>query len=402
MFIEMQVYGVVVFLILFLVIVPDVYLFFRFMRNRVSKSVCALHWAICAFFSLYTVLILMNVNDIHSPETSCRLMTFVATLGAIYFPKLFFCNIDVLYRLTKRRWRSLHYAGYLVGGVTFVAIMYSIYFGKFNFEREEYTMEVAHLPAAFDGYKIVQVSDFHLGSFSNARGQVEPLFDMLKAEDADLVLFTGDMVNTFPEEMNGWDSLFHTIPSRDAKLGVMGNHDYTPYFHWASPEEKEQNIGRIRSGIERLGFTLLNNRSHIIRRGEDSLVISGVEYSNGKQGYILPGMSDLDKCDEGISDSAVRILLMHDPTIYDDSIAGKRNYALTLSGHTHSAQIGFSIGNFKWSPAHLRFKYCDGKYDVGDQSIIVSRGLGAVGIPARLGMSPRYGVIILKKKRNED
>ncbi|MBP5457393.1 MAG: metallophosphoesterase [Paludibacteraceae bacterium] len=395
----MQVYGIVVFLILFLVIAPDTYLYFRFMRNSVSRSVCALHWIICAFFSLFTTFILMNVNNIYSPETICELMTFVATLGAIYFPKLIFSNFDLLYRLTKRRWKRLHYWGYILGAVSFVMIMYAIHFGKFNFGKGEYTVELENLPDAFDGYKIVQVSDFHLGSFSNAMMRVKPLFDMLKEENADLVVFTGDMVNTFPEETLGWDSLFLSIPSKDTKLGIMGNHDYAPYFRWKSPEERAANIRGIEASIERLGFKLLKNETHIIRRGSDSLAISGVEYSNGRKKSFVPSFSNLAKCDENVSDSAIRILLLHDPTIYDDSIVGKRNYALTLSGHTHSAQIGIIIGNFKWSPSHIRFKYCDGQYFVGKQCIITSRGVGCVGIPARLGMNPEYEVITLKKKR---
>lgn len=398
----MQIYGVVVFLILFLVIAPDTYLFLRFMRNRVSSSICTLHWAICAFFAFYTTFILMNVNNIHSPETTCQLMTFVATLGAIYFPKLFFCNFDVFYRLTKRRSRKFHYFGYLLGGISFVMILYAIHFGKFNFGKEEYTVNIANLPDAFDGYKIVQVSDFHLGSFSNARIRTQPLFEMLRQEDADLVVFTGDMVNTFAEETIGWDSLFQTIPSKDTKLGIMGNHDYTPYFKWKTTEEKEQNIQKIRNSIERLGFQILSNETHIIKRGCDSIAISGIEYSNGRSNYIIPPLSNLNKCDENISDTTVRILLMHDPSIFDDSIAGKRNYALTLSGHTHSAQIGFIIGSFKWSPAHIKFKYCDGQYYIGNQCIITSRGLGCVGIPARLGMNPVYEVITLKKGEYED
>ncbi len=395
----MQVYGIVVFLILFLIIAPDTYLYFRFMRKSVSRSVCVLHWIICAFFALYTTFILMNVNNIYSPETVCQLMTFVATLGAIYFPKLIFSNFDLFYNLTKRKWKRLHYWGYFLAAISFVLIMHAIHFGKFKFGKGEYTVEIENLPESFDGYKIVQVSDFHLGSFSKAMVRVEPLFNMLKEEDADLVVFTGDMVNTFPEETLGWDSLFHTIPSKDPKLGIMGNHDHTPYFRWSSPEVKEANSKKIEASIERLGFKLLKNENHVIRRGNDSIVISGLDYSNGRKRHIIPAYSNLDKCDENVSDSAIRILLMHDPTIFDDSIAGKRNYALTISGHTHSAQIGFIIGSFKWSPAHIRFKYCDGQYFVGKQCIITSRGVGCVGIPARLGMTPEYEVITLKKKR---
>lgn len=395
----MQIYGVVVFLILFLVITPDTYLFFRFMRHRVSRSICALHCAICAFFTLYTTFILMNVNNIHSPETSCQLMTFVATLGAVYFPKLIFCNFDLLYRLTKRRTRVFHHAGYFFATAAFVLILYAIHFGKFNFGKEVHTVYIENLPDTFDGCKIVHLSDFHLGSFSKAQQRTHQLFEMLRQEDADLVVFTGDMVNTFAEETNGWDSLFLSIPAKEAKLGVMGNHDYTPYFKWKSEAEREQNVMKIRKSIERLGFKLLKNETQVIHRGADSIAVSGVEYSNGKSNYLIPPQSHLDLCDKGIADSTIRILLMHDPTIFDDSIAGKRNYALTLSGHTHSAQIGIDAGGFKWSPAHIRYKYCDGKYTVGKQHIITNRGLGTVGIPARLGMPPRYEVIILKKKK---
>lgn len=394
----MQIYGIVIFLILFLIIFPDLYLYLRFMRRRVSKSISILHWIISGYFTFVTMSILLNINNILSPITGFRLMLFIASLGTIYLPKLIFSNFDLIFFITRKRWRTIQYAGYLFASMTFISILYAIHFGKFNFGKNEYSVEIDNLPDAFDGYKIVQMSDMHLGSFSLSEERVKPLFDSINTENADLVVFTGDMVNTFADEMKGWDSLFLSLQSKDRHLAILGNHDYSPYFKWRNPKLRDTNWTGIRTGIEKLGFVLLQNEAQIIRRGNDSIAILGVEYSDGEQHKNLPNLCDIERAERPVKDTKTKILLMHDPTIYDDSIAGKKDFVLTLSGHTHSAQIGIDLPNFKLSPAHLKFKYCDGKYKVGYQYIIVSRGLGCAGIPARLGMSPRYEVITLKKK----
>ena len=394
----MQIYGIVLFLIAFLIIIPDTYLYLRFMRHRVSRSISVLHWIICSYFTIVTMSILLNFNIIINPETGFRLMIFVASLGAIYLPKLIFCNFDIVFFLTKKRWRKIQYAGYFVGIISFLTIMYSIYFGKFNFGKDEYTVEIENLPEAFDGYKIVQMSGIHLGNFSLSQDRVKPLFDSINAENADLIVFSGDMVNTFASETEDWDSLFHSLKTKDHPLAVMGNHDYAPYFKWRDPQKRDQNLIDIRKNIRKLGFILLENEAQIVHKDKDSIAFLGVEYSDGKKHKNLPNLCNIEKAEKSVKEVPIKILIMHDPTIFDDSIAGKRDIQLALCGHTHSAQIGISTKHFKFSPAHLKFKYCDGKYEVGNQTIIVSRGLGCAGIPARLGMSPRYGVITLKRK----
>lgn len=393
----MQVYSVVIFLILLLIVAPDVYLYKRFLSKGIKKSTQILHWVLCAYFTISMFYIMLNINNIESATTNYHLMIFITGIGCIYFPKLFFCTCDFFSTIFVRWKKQIQTLGALLAITAFCMIIYSVIWGKYNWSKDEYTIEIESLPDSFEGYKIVQLSDFHLGSFNKSYERLEPLFDSIIGEKADLIIFTGDMVNAFPTEMDGWDTLFSRLNSKDTMLAIMGNHDYTPYFNWKG-NDREEKVKLIKEGIRNLGFKLLLNQSHIIKHGGDSIAIMGIDYSSLKKDF--PHHSNIKKAYDEANGTKVKIALIHDPTCIDDSIVPLKDVQLTLAGHTHSAQIGINIGNIRLSPANLKFKYCDGLYEVeAGKKILVSRGLGSVGIPARLGMTPQYSVITLKKAR---
>jgi predicted MPP superfamily phosphohydrolase len=277
-----------------------------------------------------------------------------------------------------------------------MSILYGIGMGRFNFQRRTFTVPIKELPAAFDGYKIVLISDFHLGNFSRSQKRVKPLFDRISRENADLVVFTGDMVNNFATETAGWKSYIKELKNKDGMFAVLGNHDYGAYYQWSDSISEQANQRAVADSIRNFGFNLLINQSAIIEKGDDRIAIVGIE--NWGTAKHLPKLADLRTAMEPVADVPVKILLSHNPDYWQDSVVGKQPVILTLSGHTHGAQIGFEWGRFKFSPAQFFYQHWDGLYDENGQYLIVTRGVGTAGIPARYSMSPEYIVITLKKE----
>ncbi|MBR2262344.1 MAG: metallophosphoesterase [Paludibacteraceae bacterium] len=392
----MHIYPITLLLLALMVIIPDLYIYQRFMRNRTNRSTAILHGILSTYFIVVSLAIMLNMNRIYNPETSYRLLRFLTILGCVYIPKLIFCNFDLIFFLTKKRWRKIQYAGYIVAGLTFFTMLHGVVYERFNFKKGVYNIELEDLPPAFEGYKIVQFSDMHLGSFTYSQERLKPLMDSINAQHPDLIVFTGDMVNNFASECNQWAEVFDRLNDSIPKLAILGNHDYSVYFDWENEDLKSMNKIALRQKIRDFGFKLLLNKPETIYRGNDSIVMIGLE-NWGRRPETRH--ADLEKALQGTEGFATKILLSHDPTYWKDSICDRTDIDLTLSGHTHAAQLGISIGSFKVSPAKLLFDYWDGLYIEDGKYILVSRGIGCVGIPARLGMSPEYSLITLTKKK---
>ena len=391
----MRVYGIFIFFVLFTIIVPDIYIYIRFIYKRIQKSLAILHWVISLYFTVVTITILLNINTIISPETTLHFMTFVASLGMIYIPKLLFISFDLVFFLTKKRWRWIQYIGYFFSITALVLIFYAICWGRFNFNKREFIIEIDDLPAQFEGYKIAHISDLHLGSFSLSRNKLINFLDQINNENPDIIVFTGDMVNNFAVELEGWSEPFGNLKAKDGKLAILGNHDYSMYYSWLSDKDKDANQNSIINGIKNLDFTLLLNESFNVKKDSSTITFVGMENWGH---HPFPQRSNLKEALRNTDNNNLVILLSHDPNYWQDSIVHKTAIPLTLSGHTHGAQIGIDAGGIKFSPAQLRSKYWDGLNTVNNQHLIITRGVGCAGVPARLFMDPEFIIITLKKK----
>ena len=392
----MHVYTSTLILLALLVILPDLYLYQRFMHNRTRRSTSVLHGVIALYFVITSLASMLNINHIYSPQTSFRMIMFVTVMGCIYLPKLVFCSFDLIFFLTGKRRRGIQYAGYAAALVTLGILIHGITSTRFHFEKGVYNVEVRHLPNSFEHFRIVQFSDTHLGGFSYSQERLKPLMDSINAQQPDLIVFTGDLVNNFATEANQWEEVFRRLDPTTPKLAILGNHDYSYYFNWDSQDESDLNSIAIRQRLRDFGFDLLMDDQRIIRRGNDSIVIIGTHNWGKKE---ATNHCNIQKALNGIEKYSTQILLTHDPTFWEDSIVGKTNIDLTLSGHTHAAQMGIEIGKLKLSPAALMFDCWDGQYEQDGQTIIVSRGIGCVGIPIRIGMNPQYSLIELTAKK---
>lgn len=283
--------------------------------------------------------------------------------------------------------------GLLSGFVPFFVILYAIFISLYRFRIHHVNLVFKDLPVRFDGLRIVQISDLHLGSFNRKYHVLEKAFDKINSLKPDHIFFTGDLVNNFGWELEGWEHLFQNLEASRGKFAVLGNHDYGDYSEWSSEKEKEENLETIKEFYRKTDFTLLLNESRIDRIGDDQIAIIGVE-NWGKPPFAQYG--DLRKAIQLAVHSPFKILLSHDPTHWAEEVAGRMNIDLTLSGHTHGMQAGIRIKGKQWSPAKLKYKHWAGLYSAGDQYLYVNRGLGWMGFPGRIGMRPEITLLQLK------
>lgn len=280
-------------------------------------------------------------------------------------------------------------ASLLTGG-----LLYGVTKGKFAFRVIKNEVFSNRLPEAFEGLKIVQISDAHLGSFINNFAPIQKMVRLINEQEADYVFFTGDMVNALSDEAEPWIDIFAQIKARNGKFSIFGNHDYADYGNY-SEEKKIESRKRLKEIHAEMGFHLLEDEHIELERDSEKISLIGVH--NWGEGFHQIG--DLGRAMQGINPDHFKILLSHDPSHWEHKILGKKDIQLTLSGHTHGMQMGIEIPYFgiKWSPVSLRYKRWGGLYREGEQYLHVNRGLGVLAFPGRLGMAPEITVLELRR-----
>ncbi|QSW90646.1 MULTISPECIES: metallophosphoesterase [Flavobacterium] len=285
-----------------------------------------------------------------------------------------------------------------LAAVPFLSLIYGIFEGKYNFKVIKQTIFFPDLPDEFDGFKITQISDVHSGSFDNP-DKINYAIDLINQQEADMILFTGDIVNTHAKEMHPWLETFNRIKQyKYGKFAVLGNHDYGEYVTWPSEKEKEKNFEDIKKLYGQIGFDLMLNENRYIQKGDNKIALVGVE----NWGVNFKKAGDLNKASENLAEDEFKVLMSHDPSHWDAEIKKHpKKFHLTLSGHTHGMQFGIEIpGYFKWSLAQYIYKQWAGLYEEAGRYVYVNRGFGFHAYPGRVGIMPEITVIELKKGNN--
>ncbi len=283
--------------------------------------------------------------------------------------------------------------GAMISMIPVLGIIHGIGWGRYNFTLHHKKVRIPGLNKAFNGFRIVQLSDAHLGSLNGQDDRIIDVIEQINELKPDIMVFTGDMVNNFAHEMSGWVPIWKQIKARYGKFSVLGNHDYGGYSNWPTENAKKRNLqDNIRQQRE-MGFDVLLNENRVIQLHQQSLYLAGVE-NWGKPPF--PQHGNLDQAMMNIPEEASVILLSHDPDHFEHKVRGRKNIKLTLSGHTHGAQFGFEMGNFKISPVQLKYKRWAGLYDVDDQFLYVNRGLGYLAFPGRVGIWPEITLLELE------
>lgn len=337
----------------------------------------------------------------------------VGMFFVFYIPKIFlivFYLIEfiiripaILLRRNKKENRSLRFfsslrilsvTGTFIAVIVCLIIVHGIFIGRTNYKVEHVTLSFKELPKNFDGVKIALIADMHLGSFGDSL-DVRKGIDLMMNEKPDVIFFAGDLVNNEAEEA---EVMMCELTRMHAPLGmysILGNHDIGDYRRWKTIDEKNTNLELLKSLEKKAGFKLLIDENLILRKGNDSIAIIGVN------SWGLPpfkGYGDIDKAMDGVNDVPFKILLTHSPTHWDKKIAGKKNIQLSLAGHTHAMQFGINCCGIFWCPLKWMYPHWAGLYNEGEQYLYVSRGFGYIGFPGRIGMTPEITIIELKKK----
>ena len=259
----------------------------------------------------------------------------------------------------------------------------------FRVKRVE--VESSRLPASFDGYRVIHISDIHLNSFAGRERALQRAVDKINALNPDVVLFTGDLVSLGHWELDGMQEILAGVRAKDGVFSVLGNHDYSEYHRWPSKQEQVEAVEMLKRRQRDMGWRLLLNENEPIARGVDTISIIGVENISGDRHFRTYG--DLAQAMQG-ADGAYKILLSHDPSHWRKEVVGKSDIDLMLAGHTHAMQIMF----FGWSPSSLIYDEWGGLYSEGEQNLYVNRGLGQTVFKARIGAMPEITLLELKHK----
>jgi uncharacterized protein len=285
-----------------------------------------------------------------------------------------------------------------LAAIPFVSFLYGMTKGKYNFKVIKQTLSFPDLPDSFDGFTLAHISDIHSGSFDDAE-KIQYAVELINKQDFDLLLFTGDIVNTDAKEMHPWIETFKGLKTPTfGKYSILGNHDYGTYKNWPSDKAFEENFAAVKDLHRQIDFKLLLNENIKIQKNNQEIAIVGVE----NWGKHFGEKGDVNKAAENLTNKDFKILMSHDPTHWEYVVKNhEKHFQLTLSGHTHGFQFGIEIpGILKWSSVQYVYKQWAGLYENLGRYIYVNRGFGFHAYPGRVGIWPEITIIELKKDKN--
>lgn len=383
--------------VIVLSLLVDGYIYIVARRRCISKVPARLQ--LVSAVLLYVALIVGVSMPRRSGDDGSLLFIMWVLFGYMTFivPKLVFVVVDAVASLPVlwhgRRWRWLSLTGGVIAIVAFLAMWWGALVNRFRIDVREVDFEFPHLPAAFDGFRIVQISDLHVGTYGDDDRFMRKLVGVINGLHPDAVMFTGDIVNRHSSELAPFVDALSGIEAPYGVFSILGNHDYGDYADWPSEADKAADVAALCAMQESMGWKLLLNQTEFIHSGRDSIAVIGVE-NIGDPPFRIYG--SLPKAYPGVGDSVSKILLSHNPAHWTDSISDHDdvNIALTLSGHTHAMQIEVA----GLSPASMRYATWGGMYgdETGRHALYVNIGVGTVGMPMRLGATPEITLITLK------
>ena len=370
----------------------DFYIFRRYFRHK-SKWIKILWWSL----SLVTLLLVcIGVTGLFAFPGKLDInisMWIFYIFFLVYMPKWFY-SIFSLFDYVPRLWkRKKGKWGHMIGTALALYVIGSMLYGAFYARQHPIynyrTISFPNLPEDFDGYRIVQFSDIHLETFGSAANYLPRWINRINQLHPDLIVFTGDLVNRRGNELPPYMNVLSRLSAPDGVYSILGNHDYGDYFHWGNPEEKEQTLRLLIVDEGKMGWTMLNNRSVFLRRGNDSIALIGVE-NEGEPPFSQ--YADLPKAMQG-TEGMFQILLSHNPTHWRREVLPESDIDLMLAGHTHAMQL--KLGNY--SPSSYIYPEWSGMYLEGTRGLYVNVGIGYVGLPFRFGAWPEITVLTLRR-----
>lgn len=384
-------------------------------------------WKIGYFISMiigYGLLVAVMCMPVRDESSDILpVMWLLYSFLTIYISKIVYALISLITRLcsfiSKGRIRERRYErdikkgnvgvkiGMILAFCTFFLLWWGVFFTRREIQVNQVTITSAKLPAAFNGYKIVQFSDAHVGTWGNDTTFISKLVDRINGLKPDMIVFTGDIVNRRTDELQPFLKVLSRLKAKDGVYSVLGNHDYGDYIDWNNEEDHKKNNELLARWEKEMGWRLLNNERAFVTKGNDSIVLIGVENwgeppfpEYGRLTEAYPSHRDSTY---NLNDSRFKILLTHNPEHWSREVLNISNIDLSLSGHTHAMQMMISIGNWKWSPSVFKYSRWGGLYKEKSKSgepmsLYVNIGSGEVGMPSRIGSAyPEITEIILHR-----
>ena len=384
-------------------------------------------WKIGYFISMiigYGLLVAVMCMPVRDESSDILpVMWLLYSFLTIYISKIVYALISLITRLcsfiSKGRIRERRYErdikkgnvgvkiGMILAFCTFFLLWWGVFFTRREIQVNQVTITSAKLPAAFNGYKIVQFSDAHVGTWGNDTTFISKLVDRINGLKPDMIVFTGDIVNRRTDELQPFLKVLSRLKAKDGVYSVLGNHDYGDYIDWNNEEDHKKNNELLARWEKEMGWRLLNNERAFVTKGNDSIVLIGVENwgeppfpEYGRLTEAYPSHRDSTY---NLNDSRFKILLTHNPEHWSREVLNISNIDLSLSGHTHAMQMMISIGNWKWSPSVFKYSRWGGLYKEKSKSgepmsLYVNIGSGEVGMPSRIGSAyPEINEIILNR-----
>ena len=373
-----------------LLLIPDSYIFWGYITRRVKSKGLKLLWWFPSFALIAAFILLMYIGSANPMSERSDAIGWLSILMLAFgFPKFFFMLFGLLGDLLRPIHRFFTVTGCIVALCTFCMILYARIEGIRHFVVHEVTLHIPSLSQSFEGYRMVQISDIHSGSFRGMPDVLDELVKQVNAQQADVILFTGDLVNQRSSELEQFSQALRGLRAPDGVYSILGNHDYGRYYRWQGENDEAHDTDRLCDLQQQMGWKMLRNEHDILHRGTDSIAIIGVE-NEGRPPF--PQVADLPKAMRG-TEGMTQILLSHDPTHWRKEVLPDTDIDLMLSGHTHATQFIL----FGWSPAQYIYDEWVGLYQVGTQQLYVNIGIGFVGLPFRFGAWPEITVFTLEK-----
>jgi uncharacterized protein len=408
--------------LLFIVFVIDGYLWSSIRRKILDLKPILKYPALILYWLPLILLVACIIAGafVSFPEWGIPVRTIIPGLIFIFYvfkiiPFLFLLLNDIvrIFRFVTHSfihghtlWKEIgrlpwiQWTGWITGTSFLLVMILGMVWWNYDFNVKKQEITLPELPASFDGLKIVQISDIHLGSWA-CKKELQRSVDIVNAQRPDVIFFTGDMANYTTLDVLPFEDILKKLKAPLGIFAILGNHDYGAYVKWPSEEAKEQDMKDLKAFYHRLGWKLLLNEHSVLRKSNDSIVVLGVH--NWGKAYRFQKLGDIPAAQKGVEDMQVQLLLSHDPSFWDSIICHKfRNIDITFSGHTHGFQFGIECCGIKWSPAQFLYKQWGGLYEKPvpgshPQYIYVNRGLGSLGYPGRIGILPEITVFTLRR-----
>ncbi len=376
----------------------DLYITFD-IRRSTKRSIWWKLYAVSAVLCIGFIIFVLCLPRRSESNDILPVMWMLYSIISVYVAKLIYVLFSLCGRLVSvfsKRGKQSHvmqWIGCIVAVFAFASLWWGVGVTRHKIQVVAVDIESPKVPRPFNGYRIAQLSDLHVGTWGNDTTFVSALVDSVNNLHPDLIVFTGDIVNRRTEELKPFLPVLSRLHAPDGVLSILGNHDYGDYVDWVSPAHRDENNRQLAEYQKEMGWDLLNNRKVFVAHDNDSIMIIGVENIGDPP---FPTYGDLDLALSPSRDSVYnqndhryKILLTHNPAHWDEYVSHHTNIDLSLAGHTHAMQMMLKLGKWVWSPAKFRYDQWGGMYDRLNESgqqtnLYVNIGSGEVGMPSRL------------------